>query len=114
MAKIMLDRDLTAKDLAQLADQGDEGALSVFRRSAQILGRGLSILMDLFNPEKIVIGSVFARAERHFRKEMEAEIEKEALSINRAACQVVPAALGDRIGDLAAISTAIIGWRNQQ
>ena len=29
-------------------------------------------------------------------------------------CRVVPAALGDRIGDLAAISTAIIGWRNQQ
>ena len=114
LARIMMGRDLTAKDLAQLADQGDEAALAVFRRSAHILGRGLSILIDLFNPEKIVIGSVFARAERHFRKEMEEEIEKEALSINRGSCRVVPAALGDRIGDLAAISTAIIGWRNMQ
>ena len=114
LANIMIGKDLTAKDLAQLADQGDEAALAVFSRSAHILGRGLSILIDLFNPERIVIGSVFARAERHFRKEMEEEIEKEALTINRGSCQVVPAALGDRIGDLAAISTAIIGWRNEQ
>lgn len=114
LAKIMIGKDLTAKELAHLADQGDEEALSVFSRSARILGRGLSILIDLFNPERIVIGSVFARAERHFRKEMEEEIEKEALSINRGACRVVPAALGDSIGDLAAISTAIIGWRNAQ
>ncbi|MBE5771657.1 MAG: ROK family protein [Clostridia bacterium] len=114
LAKIMIGKDLTAKELAHLADQGDEEALSVFSRSARILGRGLSILIDLFNPERIVIGSVFARAERHFRKEMEEEIEKEALSINRGSCRVVPAALGDSIGDLAAISTAIIGWRNAQ
>lgn len=114
LAKIMMGKDLTAKELAQLADQGDPQALSVFQCSARMLGRGLSVLMDLFNPEIIVIGSVFARAERHFRKEMEEEIEKEALAINRRTCRVAPAALGDGIGDWAAVSTAIIGWRNEK
>lgn len=113
LAMLQMGRDLSAKELAMLADEGNEEALAVFRCSARVLGRGIAILMDLFNPEIIVIGSIFARAERHFRKEMEEEIAREALAINRGACRVLPAALGDRIGDLAAVSTAIIGWRNE-
>jgi glucokinase len=38
-------------------------ALSVFETSAFYLGRGLALLIDLLNPEVIVIGSIYARAE---------------------------------------------------
>ena len=64
----------------------------------------------LFNPERIVIGSVFARSEALFREEMEKVIAQEALAEAAAVCTVVPAALGDAIGDCAAVAVAQRGW----
>lgn len=103
----------TAKELAIRAKAGDEAALAVYRESARRLGAGLSVLMDLFNPERIVIGSVFARSEVLFRQEMEAVIAREALSQTAEACRVVPAALGDAIGDHAAVAVAQMHWEER-
>ena len=104
----------TAKELAQRAKEGQEAALAVYRESARRLGQGLSILVDLFNPERIVIGSVFARSEELFRQEMEAVIAREALPQSASVCRVVPAALGDAIGDHAAIAVAQMHWEEMK
>lgn len=101
-----LGRDLSARELCLMADAGDEGARRVLERSADCLGRGVAVLIDLLNPERIVIGSVYARAERHFRAGMQAALERETLAISRRRCEIVPAGLGDEIGDVAALSTA--------
>ena len=93
----------SAKELAKRAEAGDETALAVYARCGAVFGRGLAILMDLLNPEKIVVGSVYARSHQLLDKTMYEELEKEALPMNRAACEIVPAALGERIGDYAAI-----------
>ena len=114
LAKARMGRDLEARELIALADQGDKQAAETLHFSARMLGRGLAILIDVLNLERIVIGSIFARAERWFREEMEKEIRKEALAINQAACQVLPAALGDRVGDLAAITVAWQGWKEKE
>ena len=103
----------SAKDLAEQAKAGQEQAKQVYRISAQKLGLGLSVLMDLFNPERIVIGSVFARSEVLFRQEMEKVIAREALAQTASVCQVVPAALGDAIGDYAAVAVAQINWEEK-
>ena len=103
----------TAKALADRAKAGDEEALRVYRASARKLGLGLSILIDLFNPERIVIGSVFARSEALFREEMEAVIAREALAEAAQVCAVVPAQLGDAIGDHAAVAVAKRGLEEQ-
>lgn len=100
----------TAKELAERAKAGNREALAVYRSSARKLGLGLSMLIDLFNPERIVIGSVFARSEELFREEMEKVIAQEALAEAAAVCAVVPAALGDAIGDCAAVAVAQRGW----
>lgn len=105
--------DITAKTLAEAAKAGDEAALSVYRQCGRMLGRGLSVLIDILNPEMIVIGSIFERAEELLREEMEKIIEKEALARSRAACRVVPAALGDAIGDVAAIGVAVCGLKGE-
>ena len=95
---------ITAKTVGDAAEAGDPLALSVYRRSGRMLGKGLAILADLFDPEVIVIGSVFARSEGLFRPEMERAFRKEAL--NAAAVRIVPAALGDKLGDVAAVAVA--------
>ncbi len=104
----------TAKGLTQRAEQGDTQAAAVLRHSAQILGKGLALLIDLLNPERIVIGSIFARAEKWFREEMEKQIAAEALPQSTAVCQIAAAELGDRIGDVAAITVAWNGWKERK
>lgn len=97
-----------AKAIAQAAAAGDETAVAVFRICGEQLGRGLAVLMDILNPDRIVIGSIFARSEGLLRETMEKTIALEALPQTADCCRVVPAALGEQIGDYAAIATALL------
>ena len=99
---------VTAKLVAEQAAQGDPLALKVYETSARYLGRGLSIIIDILNPEVIVIGSIFARCEDLLRPEMHRVIDAEALPGAARVCRVVPAALGEAIGDYASLSVACL------
>ena len=97
---------ITAKLIAEKAYEGNDDAKEVYRICGEKLGSGLSVLIDILNPEVIVIGSVFQRAESLLRDAMEKKIEEEALFYARKVCKVVPAALTENIGDIAALSVA--------
>lgn len=97
---------LTAHDLGRAADANDEFALGLWREIGTRLGEGLAVLVDLLNPDRIVIGSIFARCERFLAPAMAAALQREALGPSAAACRVVPAALGEQIGSHAALAVA--------
>lgn len=97
---------ITAKLIADAARTGDELALKVYETSASYLGKGLSILIDILNPELIVIGSIYARNKDIMEPYVMKQISKEALEGARDVCKIVPAALGENIGDYAALSIA--------
>ena len=98
---------VTAKTVAQAAEAGDETAVRVYRQVGEMLGRGLSVLVDVINPERIVIGSVFQRSANLLIEPMERVMKEECLPFSLAVCRVVPAELGDDIGNRAALSLAI-------
>lgn len=98
---------ISAKETVEGAARGEQAMIAALDESARALGMACAVLMDLFNPERIVIGSIFARSENWFRSKMEEIISKEALPHTRGVCQVVPAVLGDRVGDIAALSAAM-------
>ena len=97
---------VTAKDVAEAMAGGDALAKEIFTTSARYLGIGLSVLIDIINPERIVIGSIYTRNEGMMRPIMWDVIQKEALPLAAKVCEVVPAALGEAIGDYAALSIA--------
>lgn len=99
--------DITAKLIADYAKNGDTDALEFYEFIGKMLGRGLSLLVDTLNPEKIVIGSIFARSESLLRPAMEKELEKEAIPYSLTHLQVLPAKTGERLGDYASIMTAL-------
>lgn len=101
------DGEITAKTIAAAAEKGDKTALEVYRICGEKLGKGLSVLIDLLNPERIVIGSIFARSRDLIWEHAKRVIEKEALPVSARVCQVVPAALGEQIGDYAALGVAL-------
>ena len=97
---------ITARSIAACADAGHTDARAVYERCAEKLGLGLSILMDLLNPDAIVIGSVYLRAEHLLRDTVMRVIERETLPLSRNVCKILPAGLGERLGDYAALSVA--------
>ena len=97
---------ITAKTIGDAADAGDPSAVAVYRECGHYLGRLAAILIDLLNPEKIVIGSIFVRSEHLIRSAMQEVIDRECIPAAAAACSVVPAALGEALGDIAALSVA--------
>lgn len=101
--------NLSTKDLAQAAYRGDETALEIFRQTGEYLGRGLSLLIDILNPQMIVIGSIYARCTDLLEPYCLEVIKREALEPAAKVCRIVPAALGDEVGDYAAISVAVTG-----
>ena len=99
--------NLNTKMLADMAHAGDKDALSVFEASAEKLGAGLSVVIDILNPERIVIGGVYSRAEDLFLEGMHRVLKREALGLSYGVCKIVPATLGESIGDIAALCAAL-------
>ncbi|MBE5767052.1 MAG: ROK family protein [Clostridiales bacterium] len=105
---------ISAKDVVMRAEAGDSEMQKVLEKSATKLGMCLSMLIDILNPERIVIGSIYARAEKWFKDTAWRVIEEEALVYPRNVCSVVPAKLGDAIGDMAALTVAINGLKEEE
>ncbi len=105
---------LTAKSVAEAANEGDLYATEIYREIGRMLGKGLSLLIDTLNPEAIVIGSIFVRAEGLLRESMEATIRKETLGFSREACRIVPAQLGDDQGFYASLEVAMTGLQQRR
>ncbi len=96
----------TTRDVGEAAVQGDPLAREVLALSGQFLGKGLALLIDILNPERIVIGSIFERCEEFLRPAMQEVLEQEALPSSLSCCEIMPAKLGDTVGDFAAVSVA--------
>ena len=99
--------EIDTKMVARAAVAGDPLAMEIIRIAAEYLGRGLSILIDILNPECIVIGSIYARNEMLFKPLIEPLMKREAIAAALDVCRIVPAELGDSIGDYAALCVAI-------
>jgi glucokinase len=99
-------QSVTAQRVAEAANNGDPIALEVFETCGTYLGKGLSILIDILNPECIVIGSIYVRAGHLLIPSLEKVLQVESLPLARKVCRIVPAELDEQIGDIASLSVA--------
>ncbi|MEE0692880.1 MAG: ROK family protein [Lachnospiraceae bacterium] len=105
--------EISAKSIAEALQRQDETAKQVYRTVGLQLGKGLAILIDILNPDKIVIGSIFERQESVLRPYLEEALQKEALPEALKCCTVVKTKLGDLIGDYAAISVGLVALEKE-
>ncbi len=98
--------NITAKLIAELADKGDELCREVYQLSGEKLGMGLSILIDLINPEVIIIGSIFSRSRHLLWNSAKKVIKTETIPLSNSVCRIVKSELGDHVGDIASLSVA--------
>jgi glucokinase len=100
-------RILTARDVGRAAEAGDAVAVSILRRSGGRLGQAIAMLIDVLNPQRIVLGGLAMRLGETFLAPMRQVIEREALPQTFRACEIVHAGLGEQIGDVAALCVAM-------
>ncbi len=98
---------ITGKTIADALEQGDPLAAEIYDTAGEYLGRGLAVLIDILNPERIIIGSIFGRQRSVLEKRMYEALRREALESSLRACQILPAGLGERIGDYAAVCVGL-------
>lgn len=98
---------ITAQKIFESAALGDKTACEVVQIAGKFLGKGLAMLIDILNPEMIVIGSIYARQTEVLNQWMLPELRREALPASMEACRIVPAALGEQIGDYAAVAVGM-------
>jgi glucokinase len=98
--------DIATKDVGIAAAKGDPLAVEIFARAGRKLGLGLSILIDILNPELIALGGIYPRCKELLEPSMREVLKEEALPRPLELCRIVPAQLGERIGDMAALSIA--------
>lgn len=100
------DAPISARAVAQAATSGDAVARKILNIAGEKTGEAFAILIDLFNPDRIVIGGIAMRLGDAILKPARDVIARECLPHAAAACSVVTAQLDERIGDVAAICVA--------
>jgi len=96
-----LDR-ITAATVYEAIVKGDEYAQGVMTETARILGAGVANVVNLFNPQVIVIVGGVTRAGEHLLGPLRAEVRRRAFSSAVDACRIVPGALPDTAGVIGA------------
>jgi glucokinase len=100
-------KPLTARDIGKAAEKGDAVAVRIIQSTGKRLGAVLAILVDVLNPERIVVGGLAMRLGDNLWKPALEVLQREALAPSVAACKIVPAVLNERIGDVAALCVAM-------
>src|SRR5690606_33200753 len=99
---------ITAAQVAEAAYAGDPLAIELCDTSAEYLGRALALLIDILNPEAIILGSIYGRSRQLIQDRMLETAKREAYEASFAACSFIPIGLGEHIGDVAALTVALM------
>lgn len=101
------EKEMPVKDLIDAAMRDEAEALAVIKEAGRMTGRGVALLVDILNPQLIVLGALGVVLGERFTKPAREELDKEALPQAAAAVEIVPAVLGTKIGDVASLMAAI-------
>lgn len=98
---------LTAADVHRAALAGDPVATIVWDETVEALGCGLTSIVNLIEPELVVLGGGVTLAGEHLIGPARQAVTRRAMAPAARAVRIVRAALGDRVG---VVGAATIGY----
>lgn len=101
-----IDRPLTARDVVEMAREGDPLAVAVISRAGYFVGMLVASLAHLFSPERVVIGGGVSNAGALLFNAIRGSAAERVMPAYRDSFDIVPAALGDDVGLLGAAALA--------
>jgi glucokinase len=96
------ENELSGESVYRAATEGDELALGVFKRVGTYLGVAMAGLVNIFNPEMIVVGGGLSGAFDLFAPLAREEIMRRAFPVPARRCRIARAECGDDAGLLGA------------
>jgi len=96
---------LTAATVYEAARQEDDLAVHVVRETARFLGTGIANLLNIFNPEVVVLAGGVTQAGDALFEPLRAEVRRRAFKPAVDACRIVPGALEGNAGVVGAVAT---------
>jgi len=106
---LMSVEDIMAKDVLDAAKAGDEVAQRIVRRAAYYLGRSMSMISVILNPEYYIIGGGVAKAGDFLFDQIREIFEKYTPEGSQAGVKIVPAQLGNDAGVVGAAGLILRG-----
>ncbi len=104
----LVDGDLTqitARTVYEAATRGDLIAREVVRETARFLGTGVANLVNIFNPDVVVLAGGVTQAGEALFEPLRAEVRRRAFRPAVEACRIVPGALEGSAGVVGAVAT---------
>jgi glucokinase len=105
--RVAADQEITGGIVTELAHAGDDAAVSVLAQIGRRLGYGLVGVVNVFNPELIVIGGGAVAAGELLLGPAREVVAERALPPVREMVSIVPAEFGDESGMLGAALLAL-------
>jgi glucokinase len=107
--RLAAEREITGGLVTELAHDGDELARSVLAEVGRRLGAGLTGLVNVFNPEVVVVGGGALAAGELLLGPAREVVDERALPPARDAVRIVPAGFGEESGMVGAALLALDG-----
>ncbi|PYO49534.1 MAG: hypothetical protein DMD72_04630 [Gemmatimonadetes bacterium] len=98
-------RKITAQTVYEASKRGDATAREVVRETARILGTGVANLLNIFNPDIVVLAGGVTQAGDALFQPLRAEVRRRAFKPAVQACRILPGALPLSAGVVGAIAT---------
>jgi glucokinase len=101
------DAHTSIRKLVEAMLDDDADALAVAAAAGTRMGQGIALLVDALNPQVVVLGSLAVVLGERILGPARAVVAREALPEAAAACEIQAAALGARLGDVAALMAGL-------
>jgi len=111
LAQMAREQPLTAKLVHQAADRGDESARDLIAGAGRDLGVGLASLINVFNPEVIVLDGSLTKMGDLYLGPARETAQRESFAQNWSDVRIVVGELGDRSAALGAAAVALEAMR---
>jgi len=99
--------ELTAEMVGEAALQGDQLAVQVVDRAAYYLGIGVVNLINIFDPNVVILGGGVSKLGALLFDPVRAMVRERALTETQRETPIVPAALGDQVGVLGGVALVL-------
>ena len=100
--------DIELEDIIQAANNDDILAIDLIGKIGENIGRGIALLINIFNPELVILGGSLAATDDYIRLPIKSAINKYSLSLLNNATELKMTKLGEEAG---VIGACLLVWR---
>ncbi|WP_205504179.1 ROK family transcriptional regulator [Rufibacter psychrotolerans] len=98
----MAPEDIHLEDIINAANNDDVLAIELIAQVGEKIGRGIALLINLFNPELVILGGLLATTEDYILLPIKSAIKKYSVSLVNNDTQLKISQLGDKAGVIGA------------